>query len=210
MWVHWNWSEKGWWDGKSDSSRCPVFLNDNLWAGGHSGGGVEPFVWVSAWPCWGCEQVPAKCQSVKIPNYLLDHADIVSRYQQEGRCPEVQDEVRILNYFYQLSPQYFPLPDSPNARFTQVRPIFPLCRIPQYCPSPDSPEYFPPRQVRILRYFVQMGPDERQERNVGALVSPGHVVEHKYSWSDESWMPRRQRIKWALRMRMISSCAGLL
>ena len=47
-------------------------------------------------------------QSVKIPNYLLDHADIVSRYQQEGRCPEVLDEVRILNYFFQLFPPIFP------------------------------------------------------------------------------------------------------
>ena len=123
----------------------------------------------------------------------------MSRYQQEGRCPEVQDEVRILNYFYQLSPPIFPLARFPqyfpNARFTQVRPIFPLCQVPQYCPSPDSPENFLLHQVRILRYFVQVGPDERQERNVGALVSPGHVVEHKYSWSDESWMPRRQRIK---------------
>jgi len=73
--------------------------------------------------------------------YLLDNAEVVSRYKQEGRCPEVQDE------------------------------------------------------VRILRYYVQLGPNERQERNVGAVVSPGHVVEHKYSWSDESWLPQLQRIE---------------
>ena len=77
--------------------------------------------------------------------YLLSHAEVIHSYQQEGRCPEVQDE------------------------------------------------------VRILRYYVQQegGPGEtRQERNVGALVvSPGHIVEHNYSWSEESWLPRRQRIK---------------
>ena len=50
-------------------------------------------------------------------DYLLANAEVVSKYHQEGRCPEVKDE------------------------------------------------------VRILRYFVQVGPDEREERNVGALVS---------------------------------------
>ena len=75
--------------------------------------------------------------------YLLSHAEVIQSYQQEGRCPEVEDE------------------------------------------------------VRILRYYVQLGSnDTRQERNVGALViSPGHIVEHNYSWSEESWLPRRQRIK---------------
>ena len=74
--------------------------------------------------------------------YLLSHAEVVRSYQQEGRCPEVEDE------------------------------------------------------VQILRYYVQLDPDTRQERNVGALVvSPGHIVEHNYSWSEESWLPRRQRIK---------------
>ena len=76
--------------------------------------------------------------------YLLSHAEVIRSYQQEGRCPEVEDEVRILRYYVQLE-----------------------------------------------------GPEEtRQERNVGALVvSPGHIVEHNYSWSEESWLPRRQRIK---------------
>ena len=74
-------------------------------------------------------------------DYLLANAEVVSKYHQEGRCPEVKDE------------------------------------------------------VRILRYFLQVGPDERKERNVGALVSPGHIIEHQYSWSDESWLPRRQRIE---------------
>ena len=74
--------------------------------------------------------------------YLLSHAEVVRSYKQEGRCPEVQDE------------------------------------------------------VQILRYYVQLDPETRQEKNVGALVvSPGHIVEHNYSWSEESWLPRRQRIK---------------
>ena len=77
--------------------------------------------------------------------------------------------------------------------------------------SPDSPNSAS-CQVRILRYYVQLGPNERQERNVGAVVSPGQVVEHKYSWSDESWLPRRQRIKWGLiwEWGMIFLSAGLL
>jgi len=79
--------------------------------------------------------------SSSFTEYLLAHAEVVDRYQQEGPCPEVQDE------------------------------------------------------VRILRYYVQLGPNERQERNVGAVVSPGQVVEHKYSWSEESWLPQKQRIK---------------
>ena len=97
--------------------------------------------------------------------YLLDNAEVVSRYKQEGRCPEVQDEVRILSY--------------------GVFNCFLRARFPN----------IPPFQVRILRYYVQLGPNERQERNVGAVVSPGHVVEHKYSWSDESWLPQLQRIE---------------
>jgi len=90
-----------------------------------------------------CELVvtPEKEGSSGFTEFLLAHAEVVENYQQEGPCPEVQDE------------------------------------------------------VRILRYYVQLGPNEREERNVGALVSPGHVVEHKYSWSGESWLPRSQRIK---------------
>ena len=122
-----------------------------------------------------CELVVSPEDEVNLSSeYLLDNAEVVSRYQQEGRCPDVQDEVGILLFFLQLfpprqiPPKNFPLPDSLNIS---------------------------PHQVQILRYFVQLGPNERQERNVGAVVSPGHVVEHKYSWSDESWLPQRQRIE---------------
>ena len=98
-------------------------------------------------PIISCELVVKPGEEKNLSSeYLLSHAEVVRSYQQEGRCPEVQDE------------------------------------------------------VRILRYYVQQegGPEEteRQERNVGALVvSPGHIVEHNYSWSEESWLPRRQRIK---------------
>ena len=89
-----------------------------------------------------CELVVTPEEEAELSSeYLLRHAEVVDKYQQEGPCPEVQDE------------------------------------------------------VRILRYFVQLGPDEKKERHVGAKVSPGHVVEHNYSWSEESWLPRRQRIK---------------
>ena len=36
--------------------------------------------------------------SSSFTEYLLAHAEVVDRYQQEGPCPEVQDEVRI-EYF---------------------------------------------------------------------------------------------------------------
>jgi len=89
-----------------------------------------------------CEMVVTpEEEAILSTEYLLAHAEVVERYQQEGPCPEVQDE------------------------------------------------------VRILRYYVQVGADEREERQVGAVVSPGHVVEHKYSGSDQSWLPRRQTIK---------------
>ena len=57
--------------------------------------------------------------------YLLDNAEVVSRYQQEGRCPEVQDEVRILShgvfncFLFARFPQYSPFPGS---NLTLLRP----------------------------------------------------------------------------------------
>ena len=48
--------------------------------------------------------------SSSFTEYLLAHAEVVDRYQQEGPCPEVQDEVRF---------KYFPRfpPIMPLARF---------------------------------------------------------------------------------------------
>ena len=104
--------------------------------------GKVTFVAILSLSVINCELVVTpKEEGTLSSDYLLANAEVVSKYHQEGRCPEVKDE------------------------------------------------------VRILRYFVQVGPDEREERNVGALVSPGHIIEHKYSWSDESWLPRRQRIE---------------
>ena len=37
--------------------------------------------------------------------YLLGHAELVSSHLQQGQCPEVEDEVRVLRYFVQLSPE---------------------------------------------------------------------------------------------------------
>ena len=37
--------------------------------------------------------------------YLLHHAELVSSHLQQGQCPEVEDEVRVLRYFVQLSPE---------------------------------------------------------------------------------------------------------
>jgi len=72
--------------------------------------------------------------------YLLRHAEVVSKHREPGSCPEVEDE------------------------------------------------------VRVLRYFVQLTPETRQERNVEVVVNLGRMIEHNYSWSEDSWLPRRQRI----------------
>jgi len=72
--------------------------------------------------------------------YLLRHAEVVSKHREPGSCPEVEDE------------------------------------------------------VRVLRYFVQLTPDTRQERNIEVVVNLGRMIEHNYSWSEESWLPRRQRV----------------
>ena len=49
-----------------------------------------------------CEVVVTPEEEANVPSsfteYLLAHAEVVDRYQQEGPCPEVQDEVRI-KYF---------------------------------------------------------------------------------------------------------------
>ena len=42
--------------------------------------------------------------------YLLAHAEVVDSYQQEGPCPEVQDEVRIK--YFSRPPQYCLSPGS--------------------------------------------------------------------------------------------------
>ena len=93
-------------------------------------------------PFFACELVvnPEEEEAGLSTEYLLSNAEVVRQDQQEGRCPEVPDE------------------------------------------------------VRVLRYFVQVSPDRRQERNVQVLVNLGRVIEHNYSWSEESWLPRRQRI----------------
>ena len=75
-----------------------------------------PALFLSIIKCY-CELVVKPEDEAKLSSeYLLGHAEVVRTYQQEGPCPEVQDE------------------------------------------------------VRILRYYVQLGPETRQERNVGALV----------------------------------------
>ena len=86
-----------------------------------------------------CELVvtPEKEGSAGFTEFLLANAEVVENYQQEGPCPEVQDEVWIFR---------------PNL-------------------SPNIASIASPK-VRILRYYVQLGPNEREERNVGALVSP--------------------------------------
>jgi len=43
-------------------------------------------------------------ESTLSSDYLLANAEVVSKYHQEGRCPEVKDEVRILRYFVQVGP----------------------------------------------------------------------------------------------------------
>ena len=50
-----------------------------------------------------CELVVSPEDEVNLSSeYLLDNAEVVSRYQQEGRCPDVQDEVGMLLFFVQL------------------------------------------------------------------------------------------------------------
>ena len=79
-----------------------------------------------------CELVVKPEDETKLSSeYLLAHGEVVRTYQQEGPCPEVLDE------------------------------------------------------VRILRYFVQLGPETRQERNVGALVQSvtninSNIFRYKY------------------------------
>ena len=46
-------------------------------------------------------------------------------------------------------------------------------------PCPDVQD-----EVRILRYFVQLGPETRQERNVGALVQSVTNIESIQIFSD--------------------------
>ena len=55
--------------------------------------------------------------SSSFTEYLLAHAEVVDRYQQEGPCPEVQDEVRF-KYFPRF-PQWCL---SPGSNLTLLRP----------------------------------------------------------------------------------------
>ena len=52
-----------------------------------------------------CEMVVTpEEEAILSTEYLLAHAEVVERYQQEGPCPEVQDEVRI--QYLPRFPQY--------------------------------------------------------------------------------------------------------
>ena len=106
--------------------------------------GTELWIFTTSlfFPIFACELVvnPDEEEAGLSTEYLLSNAEVVRQDQQEGSCPEVPDE------------------------------------------------------IRVLRYFVQVSPDRRQERTVQVLVNLGRVIEHNYSWSEESWLPRRQRI----------------
>ena len=221
MCVHWNWSEKGWWNGKSDSSCCPVFLNDNLWAGGDSGGGVEPFIWVSARPCWGCEQVPAKyqsikvskCQCIKVSKYQIICSTMQILWAGTSKRAAVLRCWMRLEYWITSSncfPQYFP-----HNRFTQ------------FCPSPGSSYIspLPDSSITSLARFTRiLFPSSGS--NLTLLCPSGAQWEagEECGGTGQPWSCCRAQIflEWRkldaktaenqvrLYLRMISSSAGLL